>query len=335
MEKFVYKEPSDPTALVVILSDSNAVDEIIAAKHHLENDLNITGIKICNACSDVKYSVYFLTELINFRHLDSLHYTSHHYQNTEILQCLLNYISKNSSLSKLTLNHEERVHDATINEWFIANLVGSRSKHLKSISIKMGTDIENILICELIKQNTVLEDLSLSFPKTWYSGLNKLSECISKNDTLTQLLLHSMKLLDSDILIDKITSNTRLLSLELFPWNQIPQFTPDPPQASYLITYINKVSHFLARNKCFLWRNVHPMLLEFALIFVSRSICLPPYIALEIFDWLPLVQPLFKDTLFYNQLVNSNVPVMHKVRHYPKIQLIINVKKSINKIRKL
>ena len=332
MDKYVYKEPSDPTALVVILSDSNAVDEIIAARHHLEIDSNITGIKICNACSDVKYSVYFLTELINFRHLDSLHYTSHHYQNTEILQCLLNYISKNSSLSKLTVNHEERVHDATINEWFIANLVGA--KHLKSISIKMGTDIENILVRALITQNTMLENLSLSFPKTWYNDINKLSECISKNDTLTSLALHSMELLDSDILIDKITANTKLISLELFPWNQIPQLTPDPPQASYLITYINKVSHFLARNKCFLWRNVHPVLLEFALIFSSRSICLPPYILLEIFDWLPLVQPLFKDTLFYNQLVNSNVPVMYKVRHYPKIQLIINVKKSIDKIYK-
>ena len=72
---------------------------------------------------------------------------------------------------------------------------------------------------------------------------------------------------------------------------------------------INKMFKELSlRNRQIMWRNVHPVLLDFTLIFHF----LPPYIVLEIFDWLSHMQ---------------------LVKHYEKIQLIISVKRSIQLLK--
>ena len=62
------------------------------------------------------------------------------------------------------------------------------------------------------------------------------------------------------------------------------------------------------RNQKIMWRNVHPVLLDFTLIFYF----LPPYIVLEIYDHLEF---------------------MDLVPHYPKIKLIISIKNSILKCK--
>ena len=65
-----------------------------------------------------------------------------------------------------------------------------------------------------------------------------------------------------------------------------------------------------ARNSSVLWPNAQPFLLQ--LIMTLTPLDLPPYVLLEVFDWLPL---------------------MRRVEHKPKIDLIIAVRNSARRVK--
>jgi hypothetical protein len=72
---------------------------------------------------------------------------------------------------------------------------------------------------------------------------------------------------------------------------------------------VDTIEALLARNVSLLWRNAQPFILELCLTLVPLD--LPPYVQLEIFDWLPLFA---------------------HVNHKRKIDLIINVRRCFHRI---
>ena len=252
---------------------------------------------------------------------------------------LSQYISKNTILTKLDLKFGIDIEsDKSLEEWAAICKIGStvtRSEipgvdltlveheldrirqiqtdinscwssiathpNLKSVSIHaLSRDSCNYsLVCNVIKTNTVLRSLSIDFHTRWCSEyFNALILSLASNNTLTHFSTWVNTTESCHRVIDGIWRNTKLLSLQLREGNPTGFFFDTPLQ------YKDKVRNFTSRNQSLRWKNVHRILLDLTLIFHT----LPPYIILEIFDWLPN---------------------MYRTPHYIKIQLIINVLKSI------
>ena len=135
--------------------------------------------------------------------------------------------------------------------------------------------------------------------------MNVLARGISKNNALEHLRLNFDAPHRFQCFVRQINKNFTITVFDHIVFNKNTEGNVLDPK----LYDLKKVNKFLARNRGLLWRNIHPKLLDFALIFHH----LPAYIVLEIFDWLLH---------------------MDKVRHGPKIKLIIGVKKSIQSVRK-
>ena len=70
-----------------------------------------------------------------------------------------------------------------------------------------------------------------------------------------------------------------------------------------------------AQWQALLWENFHPRLLDICV--VLAPIRLPPYVLLEIVDWLPVVH-----------IDDENESLAHRVSHVKKIRLIEGVQRS-------
>jgi hypothetical protein len=77
--------------------------------------------------------------------------------------------------------------------------------------------------------------------------------------------------------------------------------------------------------KALLWPRVHPILLDICIAFAPMR--LPPYVLLEICDWLPVKYEIID----WNSVIgrsDMNESMMHRVRHIKKIRLIEGVQRS-------
>jgi hypothetical protein len=90
-----------------------------------------------------------------------------------------------------------------------------------------------------------------------------------------------------------------------------------------LRTRVNIVMMFLsAVLQRLQWRVVHPQLLDICMAFAPLH--LPPYVVLEVFDWLPTWQRV--------DGIDWNKSYMHLVSHIKKIRLIEGVQRSRKKV---
>lgn len=226
---------------------------------------------------------------------------------------LVRYINTNAVLKKITLIC------ASIDHIYLHSIFSSLSNKaslnsgiskLKRIAINatkvtgMNSDLRDYhdCICNIVAGNSV-EYLYASFPIIWLkSATDTLIENLANNTTLTSFSASINSAFDAKRLVHGISKNTKLLSLNLFPMSE---WTTG-------MDYSTK--KLLDRNRSMLWSNVHKELLSFTLVFYK----LPAYVVLEIFDWLPS-----------SYTEDTNVSAMHLISHYKKIQLIINVIKSI------
>ena len=81
-----------------------------------------------------------------------------------------------------------------------------------------------------------------------------------------------------------------------------------------------QVDFFLCRNNSLSWPNVHKLLIDMCIGLLSCDTLLwmPPYILLEIFDWLPYEEDV--------------ISIMHLVPQYKKVFLIEGVVNSMKKL---
>ena len=71
---------------------------------------------------------------------------------------------------------------------------------------------------------------------------------------------------------------------------------------------------------------MHPILLDISIAFAPMR--LPPYVLLEIFDWLPVKYEIvgWRQVEYWRS--DENESLMHRVRHIKKIRLIEGVQRS-------
>ena len=180
---------------------------------------------------------------------------------------------------------------------------------------------EHEIICNLVNPSSPLNYLSVNLPIQWplpnrwrnparpvprdVVNFIELCQNLASNTTLTHFDMVVYNQYFENDLLDCIDQNTTLLELNLCDLSQ--QIYPTSIRDSSLSK--DKLNKFLERNHALIWRNVHRTLLNLTLIFNE----FPAYIILEIFDWLPH---------------------MNRVKHGPKIKLIISTLKSIKSVRK-
>ena len=150
-------------------------------------------------------------------------------------------------------------------------------------------------ILKLIATTTTLRSLTLTHFIDKTVGVEELARSLVRNTSINHLTVPIDKGRDFDMFVELLSANITLTSIH----NKCKLKLYDIPMTR----------SFTWRNRFIQWRKVHSRLLNFTLIFHF----LPPYIILEIFDWLMH---------------------MHLVKHYTKIQLIIAVKRSIVRAKK-
>ena len=294
----------DPTESFLIAHDYiNTCTEITTL--HINGIVNTSIYKIQDFLDPL------LTNLINNTRITKLTISPRIEHASRVLS---KYISENRSLNKLRV-HYNCITTDDVNQFLRA--ISTKTNWI-SLSAKITCIVDThppppdqvcdfSVLCTLAERNADLEYLSIFYKPEIYGDLkhfpgtsqgsesfNLLIECVATHTKLTHFEMNCYA--DAEKVLNGIKHNTKLLNLELHY-----------PLASQK-SYNDKVGRFISRNKLLLWKNVHPVLLNFTLIFYK----LPAYIILEIFDW---------------------VPDMYLVKHYIKIRLIINTLKSIHKIK--
>ena len=292
------------------------VDEIVELlKKHLSGTANnisirpITTLNIDNLCNlDQNLIGPFLRKLRelttdSMKNVNTL-WITYWSMDGNTMEDLTDCLRKHRSITKLTLACNRKT-DTCIN-FLLDELVTNDTLKRVDLIVQMEEWLNHKSLCYVLTHNTVLEHLTLTLQTgfRWnLTNIGLLENALTQNNTLTHLSLCIEDYSIQEHLVDNIQFNTRLLSLNAYPvWNE-PAMTY--PQINW--HYTTKAENLLRRNNALMWRNVHRELLNSTFVF-NR---LPAYIILEIFDWLPY---------------------MHLVSHYKKIQLILGVKKSIDKI---
>ena len=149
-------------------------------------------------------------------------------------------------------------------------------------------------ILKLIATTTTLRSLTFTHFIDKTVGVEELARSLVRNTSINHLTVALDKGRDFDTFVELLSANITLTSIH----NTCKLKLYDIPMTRSLMW----------RNRHIQWRKVHPRLLNFTLIFHF----LPPYLILEIFDWLMH---------------------MYLVKHYTKIKLICAVKRSISAVR--
>ena len=227
----------------------------------------------------------------------------------------MNCLCLNTILTSLTIGTFMRSPELVI-KYVSANTT------LKYLNIYVHDPLMNLGLFESLQINTVLTGLVLFLhPRATHNLLHeKLPRLIATTTTLKSLVLpYSVnQMCNVTQLAKSVVQNTSLNHMQVMfnYFSEFKQFTQDINE-NYTITRLEleggelknaTVAKFLARNRSFLWRNIHPVLVNFSLIFYQY----PAYVVLEIFDWLPH---------------------MHLANHVKKIHLIIAVKKSVQRVK--
>ena len=223
---------------------------------------------------------------------------------------LSNYITQNTSLYRLSIYFHEQTASLECQSPILAALAQKTNlKHLwmsGKYSPVIYRDRDIAFYENIVRNNTQLHYLSIqNFMPPWApmvpqeKSTKSFLDSVVESKSLTALYVELPGYAGEDKLIDSIQFNTKLLVLEL----RYPQQGRYPDRE-----FAGKINELRIRNKMICWKNVHGILLDFALIFHT----LPAYVLLEIYDWLPYMQ---------------------MVRHYKKIQLIIGILKSIQLIK--
>jgi len=90
------------------------------------------------------------------------------------------------------------------------------------------------------------------------------------------------------------------------------------------------VTRCCRRNKKLAWSNVHAYLIELSLVFIGR---LPPYVLLEMFDWLPV--PFVGSKNVPKWILECEYEsAMCLTSHHKKISLIVGVEKACKKCQR-
>ena len=219
-----------------------------------------------------------------------------------LARSLLKWLTINKSLKLLKL-HCGYTTDATLNTLFQALLVNT---NLKRFMIEANSNNTNFdVVCDVIHRNKTLVVLEVIFAVEWSKEhIDLLINSLVTNNSLKVFSTYITNWTSVHKLMDGIQSNTKLLNVSLVP--TVHHTQNDSLAMAWHKSQVRKLTF---RNKVILWKNVHPFLLNFTLIFHK----LPAYVLLEIFDW---------------------VPYMHLANYLSKIQLIISIKKSISTLDK-
>lgn len=256
---------------------------------------------------------------------------------------LLNFLQTNTTIRNLRTmsfalpDWREFAHYLCQNSFITSLGIQTILKHPNMLiyCVATNTNLRHLDICandelvengffKALKLNTILTAIRFN-AYVWRDRELYEEQILNLIETTTSLKLidivkYADKLFDLSALAKSIVKNTSLNDIKLnFDFG--PRFNEflqgiDQNIAITRLEYevwegrheTQLLTQFLSRNKSLMWCNVHPILLNFTLIFHL----LPSYIVLEIFDWLPY---------------------MDRIHHYKKIQLIINTKKSIDKLK--
>ena len=213
-----------------------------------------------------------------------------------------NYIANNTTLRSLDIRLDDLEVDGILASALYANT------HLTQISIfatpthrfaqpSGSTGHAEKYILDLIEKTKTLRSLTVTNnePNTFHS--DKFAKSLVKNTTLNYVQLNMWFKGTFNKFVADIDSNITITRLLQYSNQCFSESTAN-----------DAVEIFQARNRQILWSKVRGELLEFTLIFYK----LPPYVILEIFDWLPHMQ---------------------LVKHYIKIQLICAMKRSISALK--
>lgn len=292
---------SAPSVLEIIFRSEFDINILTPTIQEYLDNPSITTFKVIDRLKHDNHICAFLDKITNARNFVGLDINAR-YINSEIVNGLIRYISKNTVLVNLKLNSVSDLYPTGL-EFLMDYLITNTT--LRGVSFRSNTDtMYYVPLYNMIIQNSTINHLAVDGFKWNPRSITILSDALSKNNTLTHFgtCIKSRDVLAQ--LVNNIQSNTKLLNLVIYPEAQDP--------------YIMKVTgndtdgmmesqrKFLYRNTSLLWENVRKNLFEFAFIFHH----LPAYVLLEIFDWLPL---------------------MCGINHYKKVQLIIAVKNSVQK----
>ena len=309
-------------------------------RKHIKNHTELRELHLAYAESTMQLLQYFNT----LPHITQLQFASICENRNENFATINNFIATNTTICSLYVAHcfEQFMHamsqNSTITFLYIddnnridtpprqqsvdlGNYISTNTT-LKSLGISLSAIVENEIVFDALSKNTVLHTLklrnrysvrasnesrianllrntktlrALHLPNEYTSSI--LTDSIVKNSSLTFLALSFSSVANFTKFIDDILPNLNILNMDHTVRRLVTQDIP-----------VEKVNYMLARNDTILWKNVHSMLFSFTLIFHF----LPPYVLLEIFDWLPY---------------------MHLVRHGLKIQLIVSTLRSIHTLR--
>jgi len=200
-----------------------------------------------------------------------------------------------------------------------------KSANLKKISIRI-TDFDIMRILESLYQNTSITHLYLHGGLGSHQNSDIKIPNLLKNTNLVSLGAHPTLL--SEIYKyhnNAFTHNTTLTNLILY--NKY----PPPIEIVYNISIISckyddseyrQYQHIFDQwtdmNKSLRWKLQHALILDIYLALHSRYNPLPPYVFLEIFDW----------------MIDSDIKLGYNpfVSHTQKIHLIMSIRKSIKLI---
>lgn len=197
-----------------------------------------------------------------------------------------------------------------------------KSTNLKKLSIRI-TDFDIMRILEILYQNTTIKHLYLHGKLELYRNSDIKIPNLLKNTNLVSLGAHPTLLSEIHKYHNNaFTHNTTLTNLILY--NKY----PPPIEIVYNISIISckyddseyrQYQHIFDQwtdmNKSLRWKSQHGLILDTYLALQPRYNPLPPYVFLEIFDW----------------MIDSNIKLCYNpfVSHRQKIHLIMSIRRSI------
>jgi len=179
------------------------------------------------------------------------------------------------------------------------------NKCLKIIDLDLNDTIEDSnfkLLCDSLMLNKTLKSIYFNrfeIHSICDDNIKLLINVLKENKTLQSLNMKDNKV-SNEMAETLVSLLTRKPTLSI-------DFTCDSPIRRSLLKFYNRHNE-LNRNKLE-WSKIANQIIDICI--ALQSLNLPPYVLLEIIDWLPLFE---------------------YVDHKKKIDLIINVKKSISKI---
>jgi len=166
-------------------------------------------------------------------------------------------------------------------------------------------------LAEALETNKTVTSISLTHNQIGDEGAKALAEALKANETVTSINLFDNRIGDegAKMIRKALMINVSVTMLDL--------------DSDYIDTQIvRSIDNALQINEQLQWSRIHPYLLELCIVFAPLR--LPPYVMLEIVDWLP-THVAIKD-------VDFNESCIHKVSHINKIRLFVRFQEVYNRL---